>query len=222
MGEQISVLIVDDHAVVREGARAFLEGQPDFLVVGDIGSGGEAVLLAAELAPDVVLMDLVMPSMDGIEATRRLKLHSPRSQVIVLTSYHDDEHIFPAIRAGALSYLLKDVLLSELAGAIRKAARGEAVMHPHVAARIAQELGGMPHPDSEHYDLLSEREREVLRLIAEGLSNGDIAKKLVISEKTVKSHVGNILSKLHLMDRTQAAVFAWREGLVPYTPPHTQ
>src|SRR5258708_25271667 len=126
MSEPITILIVDDHAVVREGARAFLDAQPDFTVVGDVGSGGEAVLVAADLAPDVVLMDLVMPGMDGVEATRRLKQRSPRSQVIVLTSYHDDEHIFPAIRAGALSYLLKGVGLDELTEAIRKSARGDA------------------------------------------------------------------------------------------------
>jgi NarL family two-component system response regulator LiaR len=214
MSEPITILLVDDHALVREGARAFLEAQPDFVVVGSVGSGGEAVLLAADLAPDVVLMDLVMPGMDGIEATRRLKLRSPHSQVIVLTSYHDDEHIFPAIRAGALSYLLKDVLLPELANAVRKAAVGEPVMHPHVAARIAQELESLPETDRAQYAQLSEREREVLRLIAEGSPNSEIARRLVISEKTVKSHVSNILSKLHLLDRTQAAVFAWREGLI--------
>ncbi|GCE05917.1 response regulator [Dictyobacter aurantiacus] len=218
MSELITILLVDDHALVREGARAFLETQPGFAVVGSVGSGGEAVLVVADLAPDVVLMDLVMPGMDGIEATRRLKQQSPRSQVIVLTSYHDDEHIFPAIRAGALSYLLKDVLLPELASAIRKAASGEAVMHPHVAARIAQELASLPAPDREHYAQLSEREREVLNLIAAGLPNGEIARRLVISEKTVKSHVSNILSKLHLLDRTQAAVFAWREGFVSRFP----
>ncbi len=214
MSEPITILLVDDHALVREGARAFLEAQPDFVVIGSVGSGGEAVLLAADLAPDVVLMDLVMPGMDGIEATRRLKLRSPRSQVIVLTSYHDDEHIFPVIRAGALSYLLKDVLLPELANAVRKAAVGEPVMHPHVAARIAQELESLPETDRTQYTQLSEREREVLRLIAEGSPNSEIARRLVISEKTVKSHVSNILSKLHLLDRTQAAVFAWREGLI--------
>src|SRR6266700_6566136 len=168
MSEPITILIVDDHAVVREGARAFLDAQPDFTVVGDVGSDGEAVLVAADLAPDIVLMDLVMPSMDGVEATHRLKQCSPRSQVMVLTSYHDDEHIFPAIRSGALSYLLKDVRLPELAEAIRKAAQGESVMHPHVAARIAQELDAMPHTDSLQYALLSEREREVLHHIAEG------------------------------------------------------
>lgn len=214
MSEPITILLVDDHVLVREGARAFLEAQPDFIVVGSVGSGGEAVLVAADLAPDVVLMDLVMPGMDGIEATRRLKLRSPRSQVIILTSYHDDEHIFPAIRAGALSYLLKDVLLPELADAVRKAAVGEPVMHPHVAARIAQELESLPDTDGAQYTQLSEREREVLRLIAEGFPNSEIARRLVISEKTVKSHVSNILSKLHLLDRTQAAVFAWRQGLV--------
>jgi DNA-binding NarL/FixJ family response regulator len=207
-------LIVDDHAVVRRGARAFLEAQPDFAVVGDVNSGGEAVLLAADLAPDVVLMDLVMPGMDGVQATRLVKQKSPCSQVIVLTSYHEDEHIFPAIRAGALSYLLKDIGLPDLADAIRKAAHGEVVMHPHIAARVVQELDGAMHHDMASYAHLSEREREVLRLIAEGLSNADIAARLVLSEKTVKSHVRNILGKLHLADRTQAAIFAWREGLM--------
>jgi two-component system, NarL family, response regulator LiaR len=214
MSDPITILIVDDHAVVRRGARAFLEAQPDFAVVGDVGSGGEAVLLAADLAPDVVLMDLVMPGMDGVQATRLLKQKSPCSQVIVLTSYHEDEHIFPAVRAGALSYLLKDISLPDLADAVRKAARGEVVMHPHIAARVVQELDVGSHPDTASYAQLSEREREVLRLIAEGLSNADIAARLVLSEKTVKSHVRNILAKLHVADRTQAAVFAWRQRLM--------
>jgi NarL family two-component system response regulator LiaR len=152
--------------------------------------------------------------MDGVEVTRRVKQASPRTQVIVLTSYHQDEHIFPAIRAGALSYLLKDVGPAELADAVRKAADGEAVLHPRVAARVVQELHGaredIPNPFTE----LSDREFEVLRLIADGLNNADIAETLVISEKTVKSHVSNILNKLHLADRTQAAVYAWREGVV--------
>ncbi|SRR6266567_2312196 len=223
MSEPITLLIVDDHAVVRRGARAFLAAEEDFAVIGDVGSGAEAVLLAADLAPDVILMDLVMPGMDGVEATRRMKQISPRSQIIVLTSYSDDEHLFPALRAGALSYLLKDVPLSELADAIRKAARGEVTIHPYVAARLVQEKEeekGTPHRNVTLYALLSDREREVLQLIAAGCSNGEIARCLVISEKTVKSHVGNILSKLHLEDRTQAAVFAWREGLVQ--PPDDQ
>jgi NarL family two-component system response regulator LiaR len=212
--ETISVIIVDDHAVVREGVRAFLETQPDLLVLGDAGSGPEALRLVAETAPDVALMDLVMPGMDGVETTRRLKQVSPRTQVIVLTSYHQDEHIFPAIRAGALSYLLKDVDSQELAGAIRKAARGEATLHPRVAARVVQELHGATRAEVNAFTELSERELEVLRLIADGVSNSDIATQLVISEKTVKSHVSNILSKLHVLDRTQAAVYAWREGVM--------
>jgi two-component system, NarL family, response regulator LiaR len=214
VSDPITILIVDDHAVVRRGARAFLEAQPDFAVVGEVSSGGEAVLLAADLAPDVVLMDLVMPGMDGVQATRLLKQKSPCSQVIVLTSYHEDEHIFPAIRSGALSYLLKDISLPDLADAIRKAAHGEVVMHPRIAARVVQELDGATHHDMASYAQLSEREREVLHLIAEGLSNAEIAARLVLSEKTVKSHVRNILGKLHLADRTQAAIFAWRQGLM--------
>jgi NarL family two-component system response regulator LiaR len=212
MNEPITVLIVDDHAVVRRGIRALLEAEGDFQVAGEAGSGGEAVLLAADLAPDVVLMDLVMPEIDGVAATRLVKQQSPRSQVIVLTSYHEDEHIYPAVRAGALSYLLKSVGLEELTEAIRKAARGEAVLHPHVAARLVQELHGASQETRLLYAALSEREREVLRLIAEGLPNAQIAERLVISERTVKSHVNNILGKLQVADRTQAAIFAWREG----------
>ncbi|HEU5345666.1 MAG TPA: response regulator transcription factor [Ktedonobacterales bacterium] len=214
MAQTITVLIVDDHQMVRQGVRAFLEKQPDISVVGEAVSGAEALRLAAELAPDVTLMDLVMPEMDGVETTRRLKQVSPRSQVIILTSYHDDEHIFPAIRAGALSYVLKDVSSGELVEIVRKAARGEAVMHPHVAARVMEELRGGPRVQTPFSSDLSERELETLRLIAEGLNNSEIAERLVISEHTVKRHVSNILSKLHLVDRTQAAVYAWREGVV--------
>lgn len=212
--ETITVMIVDDHAVVRQGVRAFLETQPDLTVLADVGSGAEAVRQAPELVPDVVLMDLAMPEMDGVEATRRVKQASPRSQVIILTSYHQDEHIFPAIRAGALSYLLKDVDSQDLAEAVRKAAKGEAVLHPRVAARVVQELHGATRSALNPFTELSERELEVLKLIADGASNTEIADRLVISEKTVKSHVSNILSKLHVLDRTQAAVYAWREGVV--------
>jgi NarL family two-component system response regulator LiaR len=214
MTESITVLIVDDHAVVRGGVRGYLETQPDISVVGEAACGEEAVRLAADQVPDVVLMDLVMPGMDGVEATRRVRRASPRSQVVVLTSYHDDVHIFPAIKAGALSYLLKDVGPEDLAEAIRAAARGEAVLHPHVATRVMQELRGtrqqVPNPFTE----LTDRELEVLRLVAEGLSNAQIAERLVLSEKTIKGYVSNILSKLYLADRTQAAVFAWREGMM--------
>jgi DNA-binding NarL/FixJ family response regulator len=212
--QPITVLIVDDHQLVREGVRTFLQKQSDITVVGEASSGEEGLRLAADLVPDVVLMDLVMPEMDGVETTRRLKQISPETQVIVLTSFDDDQHIFPAIRAGALSYILKDVGTGELADTVRKASLGEAVMTPRVAARVMQELRQGSRA-SEHLDSdLSERELEVLRLIAEGCANTEIAERLVISEHTVKRHVSNILSKLHLADRTQAAVYAWREGMV--------
>lgn len=214
MTEPITVLLVDDHKVVRQGVRAFLQTQTDIQVVAEADAGETAVSLVTEHAPDVVLMDLVMPGMDGVEVTRQVKKHSPRTQIIVLTSYHQDEHILPAIRAGALSYLLKDVEPAALANAVRKAAAGEAVLHPRVAARVVQELHGAGAEVINAFTELSDRELEVLRLIADGMSNSDIAAELVISEKTVKSHVSNILGKLHLADRTQAAVFAWREGVV--------
>ena len=214
MTRQITVLLVDDHALIREGVRTFLETQPDINVVAEAESGMEAVRLADEHAPDVALVDLMMPGMDGVEATRRLAAKSPRTSVIVLTSYHDDEHILPAIRAGALSYLLKQVGRVELADAIRKAAAGEAVLHPRVAARVMRELRGAGGEAPNVFRELSDRELEVLRLIADGLSNAEIARDLFVSEQTVKSHVSNILSKLHLADRTQAAVYAWRQGAV--------
>lgn len=214
MSEGITVLVVDDHAVVRQGVRAFLTAQPDLVVVGTAASGEEALRLVAEHAPDVVLVDLVMPGMDGVETTRRLRQLSPRTRVLILTSYDQDEHIFPAIRAGALSYLLKEIGPEELVEAIRRAARGEAVLHPRVAARVVQELHGTRKDQPNAFADLSERELEVLRQIADGLSNEEIAERLIISEKTVKSHVSNILAKLHVADRTQAAVFAWREGVV--------
>ena len=214
----ITILLVDDHALVRSGVRAYLETQPELVVVAEAGSGEEAMQLAAEHAPDVVLMDLVMHGMDGVEITRRVREVSPRTQVVVLTSFHDDTHIFPAIKAGAISYLLKDIGPAELAEAIRAAARGEAILHPKVAARLMQELRGNRTPAVNPYTELSEREQEVLKLIAEGMSNAEMAEKLVLSEKTVKSHVSNILNKLHLADRTQAAVFAWREGVVRKAP----
>ena len=215
MDEAITVLLVDDHQVVREGVRAFLDTQPDFSVIGEAESGEQALRLADEHVPDVILMDLVLPGdIDGVEATRQIKHHSPRTQVVVLTSYHEDEFIFPAIKAGALSYVLKDIGPEELADVIRKASLGEAVLHPRVAARLIQEIQGRRNLSTNPFTELSDREMEVLRLIAGGSSNAEIAEKLVISEKTVKGHVSNILSKLHLVDRTQAAVYAWREGIV--------
>jgi NarL family two-component system response regulator LiaR len=174
--------------------------------------------MAAELIPDVLLMDLVMPGIGGVEATRQVKQASPHTQVIVLTSYHEDENIFPALRAGALSYVLKDVSPHELAETVRKAASGESVLHPRVASRVVQEIRGAKRDTPNLFIELSDRELEVLRLIADGLSNAAIADKLVISEKTVKGHVSNILSKLHMFDRTQAAVFAWQQGLMHKEP----
>jgi two-component system, NarL family, response regulator LiaR len=219
MTDKISLLITDDHALVRQGIRAFLDLQPDITVIGEADSGEAAVRIAAELAPDVALMDLVMPGMGGVEATRQLKQASPHTQIIVLTSYHEDEFIFPALRAGALSYVLKDVGPDELADTVRRAARGESVLHPRVAARVVQELRGAQRDIPNLFTDLSDRELEVLRLIADGLSNAEIAAKLIISEKTVKGHVSNILGKLHMMDRTQAAVYAWQQGLVARRDP---
>ncbi len=219
MTEQITVLITDDHALVRNGVRMFLELQPDLLVLGEADSGETAVRMVSELAPDVVLMDLVMGGIGGVEATRQVKQVSPHSQIIVLTSYHDDEYIFPALRAGALSYVLKDVGPEELAETVRKAARGESVLHPRVAARVVQEIRGARRDTPNLFTDLSDRELDVLRLIADGLSNAAIAEKLIISEKTVKGHVSNILGKLHMLDRTQAAVYAWQQGLMARRDP---
>jgi DNA-binding NarL/FixJ family response regulator len=212
MTKQIDILIVDDHEVVRHGLREFLQASPDFEVVGDAKNGEVAVELTAQHIPDVVLMDLVMPGMDGVETTRQVKNISPRSQVVVLTSYHEDEHIFPALKAGAISYVLKDIAMEDLADAIRQAAAGEAVIHPRVAARVVKEMRGRAK-DLNPFTELTDREIEVLRLIADGLTNHKIADQLFISENTVKGHVSNILSKLQLADRTQAAVFAWKEGI---------
>ncbi len=210
----ITVLIVDDHEVVRKGVRAYLDTLPELKVVGEAASGEEAIELTGEHIPDVVLMDLILPGMDGVEATRQIKNISPRSQIVVLTSYHQDEHIFPALQAGAISYILKDMKMDKLAEAVRKAARGEVTLHPRVAARVIQEIHGPEREGFSPFTQLTEREMEVLKLIAKGMSNSKIADELVISENTVKGHVSNILSKLHLADRTEAAVYAWQEGIV--------
>ena len=212
--DPISVLLIDDHRVVRQGLHDFLELQDDIEVVGEAPSGEEGMQLARELLPDVVLMDLVMPGMDGVETTRRVKQVSPSSRVIVLTSFADDDKVFPAIKAGAISYLLKDISPEDLAHAIRAAQRNEAVLHPEVAAKLMQEFSS-PRGAEAPVEQLTEREMDVLRLIARGKSNKEIADTLIISEKTVKTHVSNILSKLHLADRTQAAIYALRQRLVP-------
>ena len=209
--DAVRVMIVDDHAVVREGLRNFLGMLPAIELVAEAASGAEAIELAPKAKPQVVLMDLMMPGMDGIEATRRLHELHPEVKVIVLTSFADDDRLFPALRAGAVAYLLKDVGPKELAEAIAAAARGEVRLHPDVTKRLVSELaGGAPkRPEDE----LTEREREVLRCIARGRSNKEIGEDLFISEKTVKTHVGSILAKLDLADRTQAALYAVKHGL---------
>ena len=214
MSDPITVMIVDDHDMVRQGAAGYLSAQPDITVVAQAESGEGAIDLVQEQVPDVVLMDLVMPGMDGVEATRQIKDLSPRTQIIVLTSYHQDEYIFPALQAGAISYLLKDIKANELAEAIRRAAAGEATLHPRVAARLIKEFQSEDLTKISPFTLLTDREMQVLKLIAKGQSNNKIAEGLVISVGTVKGHVSNILGKLHLADRTQVAVYAWQEGIV--------
>lgn len=212
MSDRIGILIADDHPVVRQGLRTFLELQDDLEILGEASDGEEAVAKVRELLPEVVLLDLVMPRLDGIEATRRIRAASPSTKVIVLTSFADDEKVFPSVKAGAAGYLLKDVEPQALVEAIRAVHRGEALLHPTVAAKLMQEVArGERRAPGE---ALTERELEVLGLIARGLANKEIARELVLSEKTVKTHVSNILAKLHLTDRTQAALYAVRERLV--------
>ncbi len=206
----IRIIIVDDHAVVRQGLRFLLEQQPDISVVGECGDGEQAVVLAGTLLPDVMLLDLLMPKMDGMTAVREIKRITPTTQIIILTSYYEDDQIFSVIKAGALSYLLKDSSPQELIAAVRAAARGESTLHPMVAAKVLREM-----QQQSPLDELTPRERDVLILIAHGRSNHEIAVELSISEQTVKTHVSNILSKLHLVDRTQAAIYALQKRLVP-------
>jgi two-component system, NarL family, response regulator LiaR len=201
----IRVVIADDHAVVRQGLRTFLDLQEDMEVVGEAGDGEEALAVIAELAPDVALIDLVMPRLDGIEAIRRLRERAPEVRAIVLSSFVDDDKLFPAVRAGAAGYLLKDVQPQELVEAIRTVHAGGALLHPQVAARLLQDMAEDP---------LTPREHEVLALIGRGMPNKLIARELSLSEKTVKAHVSSILAKLNVTDRTQAALYAVREGLV--------
>jgi two-component system, NarL family, response regulator LiaR len=205
----VTVLVADDHPVVRQGLRTFLDLQEGVSVVGEAATGAEAVAMVEELLPDVVLMDLVMPDLDGTEAARRIRDLSPTTKVIVLTSYAEDEKIFPAIKAGAAGYLLKDVEPDEIAEGIRRVHRGEALLHPKIAARVMREVT----KEKAEGEVLTARELEVLSGLSRGLSNKAIAEELVVSEKTVKTHVSNILAKLHLADRTQAALYAVRERL---------
>ena len=204
------MLVVDDHEVVREGLRAFLELQDGIEVAGEAADGEEAIAVAERLDPDVVLMDLVMPKLDGLGAMRELRERVPRARVIVLTSFLDDDKLLPALRAGAAGYLLKNAPPPELARAVRAAHAGEALLDPVVAARLVETLAG----DGDPLDRLTPREREVLELIGRGFPNKRIARRLEVSEKTVKTHVGHVLAKLGVTDRTQAAVVAVRAGLV--------
>lgn len=212
MTDRISVVLADDHRVVREGVLAFLSTQDDIDVVGEAETGVQAVELVTRLRPAVAVVDLIMGEIDGVETTRRIREASPSTQVVVLTSFDDQQWVLPALRAGALSYVLKDLGAAELSDVIRRTAAGESVLHPRVAGHLVHRLrDGAPEALVAE---LTDREREVLRLVAQGLSNSEVAASLVISEKTVKGHVGNILAKLQLNDRTQAAVLAWRLGLV--------
>jgi two-component system, NarL family, response regulator LiaR len=209
MAERIRVLLVDDHAVVRQGLRSFLELQPDIEVVGEAAGATEALERAGDVSPDVVLLDLVLPDADGVEAIRRLTRLAPASRVLVLSSYLDDSRVFAAIQAGAAGYLLKDVQPDALAESIRQVHRGLPALHAKVVARLMHQAGESPSLAD-----FTQREREVLKLVAEGLSNKEIASRLFISEKTVKTHVSNVLQKLGVADRTQAALLAVRRRLV--------
>jgi DNA-binding NarL/FixJ family response regulator len=209
----IRILIVDDHGVVRQGLRMYLALDPDLEVVGEAGNGAEALRLAHELEPDVVLMDLLMPVMDGIAATEAIRRELPGVEVLALTSVLEDSAVYGAMRAGAIGYLLKDTEADELCRAIKAAAAGQVQLSPPVAARLLREVPLPPHPEP-----LTERETEVLQQLALGKSNKEIAAVLVIAEKTVRTHVSNILGKLGVASRTQAALYAVRSGLVSLEP----
>ena len=212
--EKIKVLIVDDHQVVRQGLRTFLNLNDDIQVVGEASDGSQALELAAQLRPDIILMDLVMPRLNGIEATARIKSLGLESRIIVLTSFAGDDQVFPAIEAGASGYVLKDISAEALAEAIRAVQRGEARLHPDVMLRLMDQVAHHSRsekpPEGPH---LTEREGEVIRLVAHGKSNQEIARALVISEKTAKAHISNILGKLGVEDRTQMAIYAIKNGL---------
>ncbi|MFI6707073.1 response regulator [Nonomuraea sp. NPDC050478] len=213
----IRVLIADDQGMVRTGFTVFLSSQPDIVVVGEAADGREAIERAAELAPDVVLMDVRMPVMDGLEATRRLCSPGSRSKVLILTTFDLDDYVYEALRAGASGFLLKDASAAQLAEAVRVVAAGDALISPGVTRRLIHEfarLGPRPAPSAVRLSQLTERESEVLTLVAQALSNQEIARKLVLAEQTVKTHVGRVLMKLGLRDRAQAIVYAYETGLV--------
>ena len=212
MSEVIRVYITDDHPIVRRGIKQLLDTEPDIEVVGEATNGREAIADIDRLKPDIVLMDLVMPVMDGIEATRQIKVAHPSIQILVLTSFATDDKVFPAIKAGALGYLIKDTGPDELIHAIRHVHHGQPTLHPSIAQKLLKELS-LTSQQPPSPDPLTDREVEVLKLIARGLSNQEIAETLVVSVATVYTHVSRILDKLHLASRTQAALYALREGL---------
>lgn len=214
MSEVIRVFVADDQSIVRNGVLALLATKADIQVIGEAANGQEAVAGVLRLRPDVTLMDLVMPELDGIAAIRAIVAQWPAARILVLTSFATDDKVFPAIKAGALGYLLKDSTPQDLVDAIRQVRRGEVSLHPTIARKVLRELA-QPVGQSQEVDPLTERELEVLKLIARGLSNDEIAATLIISEATVRNHVSNILSKLHLASRTQAALYALRKGLAP-------
>jgi NarL family two-component system response regulator LiaR len=216
-GDNIHILIADDHAVVREGLRTLISTKPGLKLVGEAADGVEAVSLARSLNPDVILLDMVMPRQDGLAAIREIKQENPQARILVLTSFDDDERVFSAIKAGALGYLLKDSSPQQLIQAIHDVYNGRSSLHPTIALKVIRELN-QPSDLPPTEDPLTEREMETLRLIAQGLTNQEISEKLVISERTVGKHVSNILDKLHLANRTQAALYALRRGLATLEP----
>ncbi len=212
MADQIKMMIVDDHDMVRKGLKAYLLTEPDFQIVGEASNGKEAVTLVNEMNPDVILMDLIMPKMTGIEATKEIMTLRPNTKIIIITSFYDDEQVFPAIEAGAFSYLLKTASADEIISTIRKAVQDESVIEQKVAQKMMNQLRS--NQKKSLHDDLTKREKEVLLLIGEGKTNNQIAEELYIGLKTVKTHVSNILGKLGVNDRTQAAVYAIRNGMV--------
>jgi NarL family two-component system response regulator LiaR len=212
MTKTIRILIADDHAVVRKGLRTLIESEAGMEIIGEAADGVQAVLQARALQPDVILLDMVMPRQNGLEAIKQIKKEDPQARILVLTSFAEDDQVFPAIKAGALGYLLKDASPQQLLQAIYDVYRGEASLHPTIALKLMRELN-RPSELPPTPNPLSGREVEVLKLVARGLTNREIADTLVISEHTVSNHIGNILGKLHLANRTQAALYALREGL---------